>query len=223
MSSTHIIFSHGFGVRADNRGLFTELSEILSGLGITTQMFDYNQYDETTKELHAIPFSQQAQLLQSQIAQARHAHPEARLVIIGQSQGSIIPALCDLSEIDTVIGVSPFFHTSMEAIMARYTKDPSNVLSLTETSRRKRSDGSTTVIPPEYWKERFGTDMIALYNDMAQRTHVTLIYPLQDELMTFEDFERIKGARIINLDGKHDFTKPHRQTLFQSILWELRS
>lgn len=216
-----VIFSHGFGLRKDNRGLFTLLGKELEDLGFETVYFDYNRYDPKTKELYTIPFSAQAKKLQSVIDQVSERCPNSKIYIIGQSQGSFIPALCNIKRIDKIIGMSPFFHTDMKDIMRRYTKSKENVLNFTGVSTRKRSDGSITIIPASYWKERFETKVEDLYNQLAEKTELVLISPLQDEIMDITDLRKIKGASIINLDGGHDFNPPHRYKLIQIILRQL--
>ena len=46
-----VIFSHGFGLKKDNHGLFTELAKMLSRHNIESVMFDYNEIDEVKKEI----------------------------------------------------------------------------------------------------------------------------------------------------------------------------
>ncbi len=216
-----VIFSHGFGLRKDNRGLFTLLGKEIEGLGFETVYFDYNKYDPKTKKLYTIPFSAQAKKLQRVIDQVSDRYPNYKIYIIGQSQGSFIPALCNTKRIDKIIGMSPFFHTDMKDIMRRYTKSKENVLNFSGISIRRRTDGSITIIPPEYWKERFETDVVSLYNSLALKTDLVLISPLQDEIMDIMDLRKIKHASIINLDGDHDFSSEYRFDLVKTVLNQL--
>ena len=62
-----VIFSHGFGVLKDSRGLFTELSDMLSNHGIQSVLFDYNEIRLETNEVVVKPFSEQAKILQNVI------------------------------------------------------------------------------------------------------------------------------------------------------------
>lgn len=145
---------------------------------------------------------------------------DREIYIIGQSQGSLIPAFCDVSGIKHVIAISSFFHTSMDDVLRRYTKK-GNVVDFAGVSSRKRSDGTTTIIPPEYWTERFNTNVEELYNNLAQKTHLTMVNALQDEIMDFTNLKKIKYARIINTDGDHDFSDEYRKVLTGIILSEL--
>jgi len=216
-----VIFSHGFGLRKDNRGLFTYLGKELEVYGIKSIYFDYNRYDSKSKKLYTVPFSIQAHKLQNLIDKTHKLYPNIEIVIIGQSQGSFIPTLCNVEKITKVIGISPFFHTKMDDILKRYTKSKENVLNFSGTSTRKRSDGSTTIIPSSYWKERFESNMEDLYNQLAKKTELVLISALQDEIMDIMDLRKIKQASIINLDGDHDFSIQYRYKLVDVIFRQL--
>lgn len=113
--------------------------------------------------------------------------------------------------------ISPFFHTEAKDIIDRYTKDPSNIFSMTDTSTRKRSDGTTTMIPPSYRKERFETDVINLYNKKAIENEVYIFYGLQDQIISFDEYNKVKNIYLMNLDGDHDFSKQYRQPLVDKI------
>lgn len=216
-----VIFSHGFGLRKDNRGLFTMLSKKLEKKGIKTILFDYNKYDSKLKKLYVAPFSAQAKKLQEVIDKTVKKYSKSEIIIIGQSQGSFIPTLCDVDDVKKVIGISPFLYGKMEGVIRRYTKSPENVLNFSGESIRKRSDGSTTVIPASYWKERFNSKVEDLYNQLAEKTNLVLISPLQDEIMDITDLRKVKQASIVNLDGDHDFSDPYREKLIQIILRHL--
>jgi hypothetical protein len=219
---TIILFSHGFGVMKDNRGLFSFLSATLETKGFATKTFNYAELNEETHELFALPFSKQASVLQEQINDLAKDKRYKDIIIIGHSQGSFIPTLCtDLSKVSKVIGASPFFQTDAQDLEKRYTKLSGNELDFYHITKRRRTDGSITIIPPEYWAERFETDVVALYNKLAQETELTLIYARNDSVMDFNNLRDIKNTRIINIDGDHDFSNEYREALLKTILWDL--
>ncbi len=209
------------GLRKDNRGLFTDISQAIDKPSIETIFFDYGDYNAERGELSIFPFSSNVKRLQNEIDLVLSRKSEAKIVIIGQSQGCIIPTLCNLTGVSQIIGISPFFHTKINDIRKRYTSNSGNELNFSGISKRKRSDGTTTLIPPEYWKERFETDVVRLYNEAALKTRLTLICALQDEIMEFTELKLIKYARIINTDGDHDFSGQHRSTLINIIKTEI--
>ena len=223
MHDTIVIFSHWFGVRKHSGWLFTDIADALQILSIESVLFNYNEYNEETRELFALPFSAQAKILQEIINTTVREHPDKRIIIIWHSQGCIIPCLCDLSSVHALVMLSPFFHTEIKSVIERYTKDPANTFSLTNQSTRKRSDGSTTIIPPEYWRERFDTDITKLYNETATKKNMYIISPLQDEIMDFNEYKKLKNLFILNLDGDHNFSQQRRQPVIGRIKYIIQS
>ncbi|MBI2356743.1 hypothetical protein HYV12_01695 [Candidatus Dojkabacteria bacterium] len=221
--NTAILFSHGFGIRKDNLGLFIFLSEKLQRLGYITVLFDYYEYNEETKEVYTIPFSKHAEILQAQIEKVKKEYPGKDIKIVAQSQGCIIPTLCDMTGISQVIGISPFFLTDRNSILERYNARPDSTTDFSSISRRKHSDGKITVIPPEYWTERFNTNQYDLYNKLAQKTSLTLIYGNKDNLATSADIKNIRNTKIIETESDHDFTGENKEILYEILLKEIKN
>lgn len=217
-----IIFSHGFGIQKDNLGLFTFLSEKLEALGYETVLFDYYSYDNQTKEIHTVPFSEQAKKLQEPIELVKQEYPNKQIVLIGHSQGSIIPSLCDVKGISKVIGISPFFITDKKAVYERYSSREGSTTNFDGISKRKHSNGTTTVIYPEYWIERFNTNQYELYNGLGKDTELVLIYGDKDSLAESVDKTKFKNCKLIKTEGDHDFKGENREKLYEIILNELR-
>jgi hypothetical protein len=83
-----VIFSHGFGVRKEDRGLFTAVYRALPNTDAV--MFDYNPIHEKSNTLTAKPLHEQAQKLRKVIndtsctreatgyTQSCHANPANR-------------------------------------------------------------------------------------------------------------------------------------------------
>lgn len=219
--NTVILFSHGFGIRKDNLGLFTFLSQKLESLGYKTVLFDYYEYNEETKEVFTIPFSKHAEILQKQLDKVKEENPGKDIKIIAQSQGCIIPTFCDVTGVSQILGISPFFLTDRDEVLARYSARQGSTTDFGSISIRKHSDGKVTVIPPEYWTERFNTDQYELYNSLALKTSLTLICGLEDELIKSADTSKLKNIKIINTSGDHDFTGEYKESLYNILLQEI--
>lgn len=217
-SNTIVIFSHWFGVRKDSRWFFDDIANKLNEWWIQTIQFDYNEFNEATKELYASSYSEQAVKLQQIIDNTMKKHPHKKIIILWHSQWCIIPSLCELKEDIWVILIAPFFHTEINEVIARHTKDPLNTFDITWVSTRKRTDWSTTIIPSNYRKERFATDPIKLYNTLAIQTECFLIHWLQDEIITFKKLHDLKNINIINIDGNHDFSREFRPKVIEQII-----
>lgn len=209
---TVVLFSHGFGIRKENLGLFTYIRENLEDHGFTTELFDYYKYNEQTKEIFTIPFSEQATILEQKIQYVHNQYPHQKIAIVAHSQGCIIPALCrDIAPVSAMIGLSPFFLTDQKKVYERYAARAKSVTDFTSESKRAHSDGTTTVIYPSYWTERFSVDMYLRFNLLAQKLPLTLVYGTKDSVMADVDLEQLYGMNIIKTDSDHDFTGEYRE------------
>lgn len=215
--NTTIVFSHGFGIQKDNLGLFTFLSGKFHELGYETVLFDYYKYDDKSKEVYTMPFSEQAVKLQNVLDRIKIENPNKQIIILAHSQGCIVPTLCDVTGVSNVIAVSPFFITNKEEIYQRYSAREGSETNFNGVSRRKHSNGQVTVIYPEYWEERFNTDQYSLYNNLARNTKLTLIYGTNDKLVNSVDLEKFTNSKIIQTDSDHDFTGENRDKLWGII------
>ncbi len=66
MNKRIIIYSHGFGVQKDDRGLFTDIAKDLPGF--EHFMFDYNEFDAEINTMSVTPLDKQAEILKEKIA-----------------------------------------------------------------------------------------------------------------------------------------------------------
>ena len=86
------------------------------------------------------------------------------------------------------------------------------------TSSRARGDGSTTIVPSRYWKERGEFDPAELYNKFSLKTSITLIVAGQDNVQVGEKPHGLSDQiKVITLDGDHDFSGKDRQPLVNKV------
>lgn len=72
--------------------------------------------------------------------------------------------------------IAPFFYTNKEDVITRYNLNPGTTIDLENLSYRKRTDGTTTVIPSNHREERFNTNIIDLYNKKAIENELYIFY-----------------------------------------------
>ena len=220
-----IIFSHGFGVRKDDLGLFPS---IIPSLGdAECIMFDYFEVDETNRTLTVRPFSEQVRLLNTVIEQARATHPEAIIDIIAHSQGCFVAAVATpLIKIRKTICIWAPLSLVVERALNRLRTTPGSVIDMEGISKYPRKDGSTTLIPAEYWRERIKAVPLDSYNQLADRTELTMIKAIQDDVLGDVDFSQLNPkAKVISLDGDHNFKGATREPLIDvvkklTLLWK---
>lgn len=219
-SEKHIvIFSHGFGVRRDSRGLFSDIVSALDG----TQpvLFDYNEIDEAANELTVWLLSEQAEILKNKVNEVRVLHPDAIIDIVCHSQGAIAPALAQLQGIHKIILIAPPVTMNFERMLEAFKARPGTVIDMEGISRITRRDGSVTLIPSQYWVERAEIRPMELYDALAKNTELVVIKARQDEVLGETDFSGLDDARIIELDGDHNFTGENRMKLLKVLAQEI--
>ncbi|KKU78396.1 MAG: hypothetical protein UY04_C0039G0007 [Parcubacteria group bacterium GW2011_GWA2_47_7] len=212
-----VIFSHGFGVRKDGRGLFTDIAAGLPQ--VKSVLFDYNEFDEQKNTLTIPPFSENSKRLDEIISREKKMNPNAVIDIVTHSQDAVIDALLSPTSIRRTIFIAPPLSWNIEKSLARYKKVLGAKINMSGVSILPRSDGSTTIIPREYWEERDRiVSPIALYNAVAETTDLIIIYANQDSILSDEVTSGLSSnIRNIRLDGDHDFNGPARPNLVRAV------
>lgn len=210
-----VVFSHGFGVERDDRGLF---SDILDALGdVTGIMFDYNEIDEDHKTLTVRPLSEQVETLTGVIEEVRKDEPES-LHLIAHSMGCAVAAMACPDGIDSVIMLAAPLEQGSEHSIKYFADRPGSEINLHGVSRLARSDGTTTIVPSQYWKERGAFDPTVLYNQFSLKTKLTLIMARQDNVLVGEQPHGLSDQiKLVALNGDHDFTGQDRQPLVDRV------
>jgi hypothetical protein len=199
-----IIFSHGFGVRKTDRGLFTAIASALPHA--QSVMFDYNPINEESNTLTVKPFDEQALKLRKVINATRAEYPDAILDLVCHSQGCIVAGLVKPRGIRKVIMLTPPDDMREAAVIERLGTRNGIAIDVSVRTRLPRPDGSTTVIHPEYWQSLAGIAPVKLYNRLARFTKLRIINARQDEVLDTPNFEGIDPAiSAVTLDGNHNF------------------
>lgn len=216
MGKHYIIYSHGFGVRKDGRGLLTDIAATLPEYEHI--FFDYNDFDDITNTLTARPIDQQAKMLTEQTTAVIDQDSEAVIDIIAHSQGCVVAALANPKHIRRVVFLAP-----PAQLLGLEKRDILAERAGTKTTEdgtvyMPRRDGSTTIIKEDYWKSREGIRPIELYNKLAKNTELVIISATKDKILTSTDFTGLaEGVQIIQLEADHDFTGTYRPALLSKI------
>jgi pimeloyl-ACP methyl ester carboxylesterase len=212
-----VIFSHGFGVRQDNRGMFTDIASALPR--VTPVMFDYNTCDESANTLTAVELDTQVAKLTSVIAQTRKQYPDGIIDLVCHSQGSVVAALAAPISVRRTILLAPPQDLSVSRIVKVFSRLPGTTFNLDGVSRLPRRDGSTTIVPSSYWKSLASRDPVSLYLAFGCLTELLIITATHDEILGLTDFKRLESvARIQHLEAGHDFRPPARADLVAAVV-----
>ena len=122
----YIVYSHGFGVRQDARGMFTELAAALPHTA--PLQFDYNIIGADQRTLTVQPIDKQVAILQAQLA----AIPAGNTVdLIAHSQGCIITALALPEGVRRIILLAPPDQLDFQRMVGIFGKHPASVINPT--------------------------------------------------------------------------------------------
>jgi isopentenyldiphosphate isomerase len=212
-----IIYSHGFGVRKDDRGLFTDIAASLPN--IEHILFDYNEVDEAANTLTVAALDVQAQKLLDVIAKTCAQHPHATIDLIAHSQGCVVAALAQPQGIrKTIFTAPPNKVVDTERKIQEYCKKYDITFTKEDTIRLPRRDGSTTIIPPDYWRVRDGLDVQEMYSQLAKQTDLTIITATEDEVLGEVIFDHLDSdIKIIPMATGHNFEGAGRSKLTEII------
>jgi hypothetical protein len=215
-----VIYSHGFGVRKDDRGLF---ADIAAGLPkVEHVMFDYNQVNDRTDDLTVVPLNEQAEKLRQVIEKTHTDNPDAIIGLICHSQGCVVTAMSQPQGIHKTIFLAPPDHfVSIDQKIKKMSERPGAKIHEDGSMSYPRRDDSTTIIPKSYWDSRRSVDTMSLYHELAQQTELIVIQADQDEVIDTTDFSSLTEARIIHMNTGHDFESKSRAELLIVIKQEL--
>lgn len=217
-----VIFSHGFGVQKDDRGLFPDIIAALPDA--TAIMFDYNEIDEAANALTVTPLDWQADMLRKVVAEAREAEPGATIDLVCHSAGCMVAALAQPEGVRKVICTTPNPTADAIAKVVRWKERLGVEFNPEQTTAIPRKDGSTTLVPPAYWKSLDAVgDVQELYNAYAERTELVIITATQDEVLGDVRFDHLApNIRIIEMATGHNFEGEARSKLAALIAEELQ-
>lgn len=217
-TSPHVvIFSHGFGVRKDDRGLFTAIAKALPDA--ESILFHYNPINDKSNTLTAKPLNEQMQKLRKVINTARADYPGATIDLVCHSQGCVIAGMLKPRGIRKIIMLTPPDVVNEDRVIKQLTSSTGIAIDPSVRARVPRADGSTTVIHPEYWQSLAGIDPVRLYNRLAKFTALRIINARNDEVLGPVTFEGIDpGISFVTLDGGHNFDEEESRKRILHIL-----
>ncbi len=205
------MFSHGFGVKKDSRGMFTEIADNFTSY--KPVMFDYNVINPKTNEVTVYSYSKQAKMLKRELDKIYQAEPDAVVTLICHSQGCVIPCLIYDLDVSKAILLAPPKILSSNMSQNKAVKR-------TEHGEFKipRKDGTTTIVTKEFVEELDQTFPLDLYVQLSKNTGTYIIVANQDEILKDTDFSELsEQIKIYKISGNHNFTGQDRKGLIAAI------
>jgi pimeloyl-ACP methyl ester carboxylesterase len=214
-----VIFSHGFGVKRDSRGMFADLAKLLKDdcLVVLFDYVDVNEDGSTT----AYSFSEQAEKLKEVIKYVREQFNPKEINIVAHSQGCIIAGLASPSDIDKVVLVAGPISAPGQRMKEYFSQREGTMINEKWLSKIKRSDGTITLVPSRYWQEANKVNPAELYLKLSKKAKVYFIRARQDQMIVREDYLLLRksgGIEYIELQGNHDFEGKDRKPWLERMV-----
>ncbi len=205
-----IICSHGFAVRADSMGMFTDIAAAFPEYEF--KMFDYYEIapngDQTVRSL-----DEQAAILQKQIDEA----PAGEIILLCHSQGSTVAGLVNLSRVSKAVLLAPPVDISRASLINRMRHRKGARLNPNGMSIIPRTNGTTMRIPVEYMNSIEAHDRLTLYRAMAAKIPTIIVRATDDEILGLTPLEQVEGATLIDVSADHNFTGQSRKLLIDAL------
>lgn len=219
MTEHFVVYSHGFGVKKDDRGLLSDIATSMPEY--RHLLFDYNAVDESANTLTVPPLDKQADILRSRLNPLLEAK-DSTIDVICHSQGCIIAALAQPRQIRKIIFLAPPDKLSIHRMLRYFGKKDANTPEPIENLTIARSDGSTTIVPADYWQSIQGLDLQKLYSQLAARTSVIIFQAMHDEVLGQTSFNQLnKLVKVIQVSSNHSFSGLARPEIIKLIAKEL--
>lgn len=216
-----VIFSHGFGVKRDDRGLLDGpqgIAPALRAVGIETVLFDYNDIDQVNNTLTVYPLSVQAEKLREVVERVQRDNPDAVVDILAHSQGCLVVALANVDGIRKSVFLAPSLVTDIEKMVQAFSGRPGTEIDFEGVSKLARLDGTLTLVPKQFWTERASMEPISLYNVYSEQSEIFMINARQDDILKRGDVSLLDSSVTIEeLDGDHNFHGGARAPLIEKI------
>jgi pimeloyl-ACP methyl ester carboxylesterase len=222
LASQMVIFSHGFGVGRDGRGLLSDIAHALpSGYGFV--LFDYNDIDEGKHTVRFTSFSKQVERLKAVIDWTRRQPGVTTLHIVGHSVGCIVAADLAPEVIGTVVLLAPPTKFN-ESRQPRMTTKP-GAKQVEGIWHIPRKDGTTTIIAQADFDELARIDPEGELVKLALFRAYTLVIAEADEVLQDDDYTELivmPNVTALGIEGAdHNFSGPARQKVIETVNQQL--
>lgn len=215
-----VIFSHGFGVKRDSWGMFTDLGDCLKNEFLVVR-FDYNKLLPGDNATFVYPYSTQAKILDKVISFVKKAFGPSEIDIIAHSMGCLIVGLLPLRSMNKVILLASPVSSPYENMKEYFSQRPETQFDEKGLSKIKRSDGSWTYIDKDFWPDVQRINPPKMYAGLSKKSKVYFVRAMKDEIVTGEDYEpirTIKSIEYIELEGNHNFDGDARKPLIRKMV-----
>jgi len=226
-SDTVMIFSHGFGVKSDSRGMFNKICDAFQHRFLTVR-FHFVTIDDFAQDTYVTSYSEQIEKLTTVVEKIMQRYPGKKVILIGHSQGCWITSayVAQANVLPTkhiMLAPSPTVDVATRMRVKLETREGS-VLDEQGTSIFPRTDGSKTIILSSFWEDAEKLNPLVYLISAAKRLPPVIVWGTLDTLRTAENFEKIKElphSKLYELPNGHDFSEDDVEGLINVLKMEL--
>lgn len=208
-----VVMVHGFGVKRDSRGLFTDLEAQVAGSMLSIRG-DFSEIRGTSTR--AIPVTQQVERLDRVLSFTHENFNPKKLVYVGHSQGCIVIAKKHPTDSTVILLAPPILPPYEQFIQTPGWGRPGSHLDTEGESRLMRSDGSVTEVGADFWQDFRTVDPKALYTELAARNQTLMVFAGADQVLGQQN--TLPGIPSILIpEANHDFAGTARSELLRTL------
>lgn len=210
-----VVFSHGFAVRRDSRGMFTDLAASLP----ETAGYVLFDYDGTEGDMvRATYVADQIARLRRVVDWVRQQPGVKTISMIAHSRGCLIAALAKIHPLHCAIMLAP---PLVQGHARQYFTHKLGSIRKDDDWYVPRSDGTTTIISEGVFEEFDQVQREAVLLEYADVQPMLVIAAGADGVLGDQDLSGLGQARNIQLEtiagASHDFEGAARQQLINLI------
>lgn len=213
-----VIFVHGFAVRSDSKGLFTDLAGSLEDIGTTSVLFYLSDYDRQGNSTF-LSLPEQQQRLRQVYKRVRELNSEAEISFIAHSMGTgVLSTVLPDFEFKHAIMLAPATDSPGPKIKDSMIKHLGAKVSGHSISF-KRKNGSTSTFSEDYI-ESFDVKFSEIYKQTWPDIPNLKIFIAEEDCERYDDatMEFYKSLGAITFEGcDHNFSNAHRTRLSQAL------
>ncbi len=214
-----VVFVHGFGMKRDSRGFFTEIGDSLKDNYLVVK-FDLCKVIPEENATLTYSFSTQAEMLKKVVEYLNSTFNPDEINIIAHSMGCLVTGMASIGNINNTILLCSPPSKRFRAMQDYFSHKPGTEFNLDGISRVKRSDGSWTLIDSSFWHDLKSVNPPELIENMSLNSATYFIRALQDDVITDESYDEIKSlkeVKYLELPGDHNFKGEDREDLVKQI------
>lgn len=226
-ADTIVVFSHGFGVKSDSRGMFNKLSEMLENDTLTVR-FHYVTIDDFTQDTYVTSYSDQVEKLTTVVEKITTRFPGKRLVLISHSRGCMISSMyiqtgAIIPKLHIMLAPPPSSDVANK-MRTKIQAREGSVLDEEGISVLSRSDGSKTMILPTFWKDAENVNPNKLFETASKSVPTIVIWGTLDttvESAKYAEIKQLPLKKLYELPNGHEFMEDEMKGVCRIVKSEL--